>query len=139
MGVEALAFGVLIFVVGSLLVVNAWGVVDAKIASSAAAREAGRVLVESPAGTATQALAEQVARSTLRGHGKDAARLDGVDIAGSIARCERLRVTVRYTVPTITLPWIGGLGSGALDVASSHTEIVDPFRSGLPGEARCGF
>ncbi len=140
MGLEALAFGVLIFVVGTLLVVNAWGVVDAKVAASAAAREASRRLVEAEsAQAATQDLAEQVARLTLEGHGKDGDRLDGVAVDGEFGRCERVRVTVDYTVPAIELPFIGGLGSGALDVSSTHTEIVDPFRSGLEGEAECGF
>ena len=42
-----LPFGVLIFVVGSLLIANAWAVVDAKLATTAAAREAARAYVES--------------------------------------------------------------------------------------------
>jgi hypothetical protein len=41
-GLEVLPFGLLIFVVGILLVVNAWAVVDAKLAAEAAAREAAR-------------------------------------------------------------------------------------------------
>ncbi len=45
-----LPFGVLIFVVGALLVTNAWGVVDAEIAADAAAREAVRTYVEAPDG-----------------------------------------------------------------------------------------
>ena len=37
-GIEVLPFGILTFVVGALLVANAWAVIDAKIAVSAAAR-----------------------------------------------------------------------------------------------------
>jgi hypothetical protein len=139
-GAEALIFGVLIFVVGTLLVVNAWGVIDAKMAASASAREATRVLVEAPEGADRLGIADQVVRATLVGHGKDPARLVGApDVQGAIARCARIRVDVRYLVPTITLPWIGGLGSGRLEVRGSHTEVVDPFRSGLSGEASCAF
>ncbi len=77
---------------------------------------------------------------TLVGHGKDPSRIVGTpSVSGTIARCARIRVDVQYRVPTITLPWIGGLGSGNLQVRGSHTEIVDPFRSGLSGEATCGF
>ena len=39
-------FGLLIFVVGSLLIANAWAVVDAKFATDAAARQAVRTFVE---------------------------------------------------------------------------------------------
>jgi phenylalanyl-tRNA synthetase beta chain len=39
-GIEALPFGVLIFVVGALLITNLWAVIDTKIAVDAAAREA---------------------------------------------------------------------------------------------------
>lgn len=139
-GAEALIFGVLIFVVGTLLVVNAWGVIDAKMAASASAREATRVLVEAPEGAPVTAIARQVVTETLAGHGKDPARLVGAPtVDGAIARCARIRVDVRYRVPTITVPWIGGLGSGQLEVRGSHTEVVDPFRSGLGGEAACAF
>ncbi|MGV3758684.1 MAG: hypothetical protein ACO1PW_03960 [Actinomycetota bacterium] len=41
-GIEAIPFGLLIFVLGGLLLANAWAVVDAKLATDAAAREAVR-------------------------------------------------------------------------------------------------
>jgi hypothetical protein len=139
-GLEAVVFGVLIFVVGTLLILNAWGVVDGKFAASSAAREATRVLVEAPPGTGLTATATAVARETLAGHGKDPARLVGdADVQGSIARCARIRVEVTYRVPTVSLPWVGAFGGGLVDVRGSHTEVVDPFRSGLPGEANCAF
>ena len=47
-GIEVLPFGLLTFVVGMLLVANAWGVVDAKMATTSAAREAVRAYVEAP-------------------------------------------------------------------------------------------
>ena len=43
-GIEVLPFGVLIFVVGSLLVANAWAVVDTKFMVTSAAREAAHNL-----------------------------------------------------------------------------------------------
>src|SRR3954447_14686723 len=45
-GLEALAFGLLIFVIGTLIVANAWAVVDAKFAVESAARQAARNYVE---------------------------------------------------------------------------------------------
>ena len=49
-GIEALPFGLLVFVVGALLVANAWAVVDAKLAVDAAARQATRHYVEADVG-----------------------------------------------------------------------------------------
>ena len=48
-GFEVLPFGFLLFVVTTLLLANAWGILDGKIAASAAAREATRAFVESSA------------------------------------------------------------------------------------------
>ncbi len=33
----------------------------------------------------------------------------------------------------------GGFGSAGVRVNGTHTEIVDPYRSGLAGEADCAF
>ena len=128
-GIEVLAFGFLTLVIGALLVANAWGIVDAKIAVTAAAREAARAFVESPgAGIAAQR-AEQAAAETLTGHGRDLGRVTEVRVRGRFARCARVTASVGYSVPAIALPWIGGLADTT--VTGSHTEIVDPYRSGL--------
>jgi hypothetical protein len=42
--------------------------------------------------------------------------------------------TATYEVPALTFPWIGGFGDG-IAVTSSHSELVDPYRSGVPGSA----
>lgn len=133
-GVEALPFGVLVFVVGVLLVANAWGVVDAKMATATAAREAVRAYVEAPAGSEPAALAQETARLTLAALGR-AARAPDVTVEGSFLRCQRVSVTVAYTVPGVRLPWVGGIGATA--VRSTASEIVDPLRSGVAGEAAC--
>lgn len=133
-GLEALPFGVLIFVVGILMVGNAWGVVDAKIAASAAAREAARAFVEAPDADEARSRAQSAASATLRAHGRDPDRMD-LDDGGSVfARCARVTVAVRYPVPAVVLPWGRGLGEGFVAVGR-HTEIVDPLRSGIEGTA----
>lgn len=136
-GVEVLPFGVLTFVVGGLLVANAWGVVDAKVAATAAAREAARTFVEAPDAPRALAGADAAARAAMAGHGRDPAKVE-VRIDGSFTRCAPVVAEVRYPVPAIRLPWIGGYGE-AFDVRARHSEVVDPFRSGDigPGEAQC--
>jgi hypothetical protein len=134
-GIEALAFGVLIFVFGTLVVANAWGVLDAKMAAGGAAREAARAFVTAPAAADPAGRAHDAAAASLQAVGRSPQRMT-VSIAGAFARCARIVATVRYRVPLIHVPLLGGFGHG-LTVASRHSELVDPYRTGLPGEAGC--
>lgn len=130
-GAEALIFGVLVFVIGTLIVVNAWGVIDAKFATSAAAREVTRAVAESAPGTDLQARAEAVARSTLAGHGRDGADLRVTSVgADDLSRCAEVGYEVGVTVPAVA--FVGSVALGRFRVASRHYELVDPYRSGLP-------
>lgn len=137
-GVEGLVFGVLVFVLGTLVVANAWGVVDAKMAAGSAAREATRAFVESDAGSADGALveAEGVARRTIAGYGRDPAKLELTPEAATLRRCARVTLRVEYPVPLIRLPLLGAHGQGFI-ATGRHSEIVDPYRSGLPDAGTC--
>jgi hypothetical protein len=142
-GAEALVFGVLIFVMGTLIVVNAWGVVDAKLAASAAAREAARLVVEAAEGDGDPtAAARRAAGATLAGHGRDPGRLARFEIRqadpsdGTLTRCERVVVDVGLEVSTVRIPWVGAFG-GTVAVNGTHSEVVDPLRSGVAGEVDC--
>lgn len=135
-GIEAIPFGLLVFVVGGLLIANAWAVVDAKFATDAAAREAARAFVEAPDSSSAMAAAEAAARETVAAHGRDGSRAD-VRPLGEVhfARCERVTIEVSYEVPALTLPLVGGWGPAPFTARSHHSEVVDPFRSDVPGEA----
>ncbi len=135
-GIEALPFGVLIFVLGSLLIANAWAVVDAKFATDAASRQATRTFVEGAEPVGALRAAVDAGRQAIEGHGRDPDRAviapDGTPL---LVRCERVTFTVTYEVPALSLPLIGGFGRSPFRVRSSHSELVDPFRDGLPGRA----
>ena len=145
-GIEVLPFGLLVFVVGTLLIANAWAVVDAKLAVDAAAREAARHFVEADVPDArdfadAEAGARQTGYEALAAHGREEARssieltgLESPDGEAGFTRCARATFTASYDVPVLRLPWIGGFGSG-LDVTSRHSELVDPYRDGVPGSA----
>lgn len=136
-GIEMLPFGLLVFIVGGLLVANAWAVVDAKHTTSAAARAASRSAVEADDAAAADLAAHATARASVAGLGRDPDRVaTTVHLEGGWRRCARLTVQSRYTVAALTLPWIGGFGRG-VTVDSVHSELVDPYRSGLTGEAQC--
>jgi hypothetical protein len=136
-GLEGLVFGLLIFVLGTLLVGNAWAVVDTKLAADAAAREAARTYVEASNPQAAAAGADQAANTTLAGYGRSAARAAVILTSGTFGRCQRITIEVRYRAPFVQLPFIGRLGGAEL-VSARHSELVDPYRSGLPGTAVCG-
>ena len=130
-GMEVLPFGLLTFVVGALLVANAWAVIDAKIAVSAAAREATRAFVEAPADSDPHAMADAAARSAIEGSGRDPAELLLTPLEATFARCETVSFEASYQIPAIRVPWVGGFGDG-FTASARHAEIVDPYRTGVP-------
>lgn len=136
-GMEMLPFGLLLFVVGSLLVANAWAVVDAKLAVTAASREAVRRYVEAPDEPTAEAQAREAAADTLRGYRRNPDRGTlTIDTDGGFRRCGRVTVRITHPVPAISLPFIGGFGTG-FTAAARASEVVDPYRDGLAGTARC--
>jgi hypothetical protein len=135
-GLEGLAFGVLIFVIGTLVVVNAWGVIDAKLAAASAAREAARAFVEAPDLAGGDDGAQRAAADAIGGYGRDPSRMTVTRTATAFGRCERVTFTVEYPVSIGRLPLLKR--EAATFVAKArHSEIVDPFRTGLHGEAVC--
>jgi hypothetical protein len=138
-GVEAIPFGILIFVVGALLVANAWAVLDAKMAVTSASREAARTFVESTDRSSARALADAAAREAISSYGRNPDRLHlvGGEAPDALDRCNPVTFTASYVVRAVDLPLIGGFGD--ITVSASHTEVVDPFRDrgADAGEALC--
>jgi hypothetical protein len=138
-GIEVLPFGLLMFIIGMLLLANAWGVVDANLATTTAAREGVRAYVEAPSAAEAHDRAVAAAAQALMGFGRSpfSSRVEIETVGGrGWQRCALAIVTVHHTVPLITLPVIGGFGH-AFDVVSRQSEVVDPYRNGVDGEARC--
>ena len=133
-GIEGLAFGALIFVFGTLIIATAWGAIDARLGVDAAAREAARAYVEAGSSAQATASAQTAATDVLRGHNRHVTRLD-IDASG-FSRCAPVTVIVETNVPKVSLPLIGRR-SGTYIVRATHTEVVDPYRSGLSGTANC--
>jgi hypothetical protein len=80
--------------------------------------------------------AEAAAAEAVDAHGRAPERLVLQRTGDGFARCARVTFEARYPVPAIALPWIGGFGE-AFTAAARHSEVVDPFRSGLEGTATC--
>lgn len=135
-GFEGLLFGTLLFVVGTLLAAYAWALVDTKGATVEAARQAARTYVEAPDASIGATDAEQAADEALSGYGRDPVRAQVEISSGSFVRCARVTVKVTYPAPLLDLPFVGRVGHGQT-VAAEHSELIDPYRSGLPGVATC--
>ncbi len=127
-GSDILIFGVLAFVMGSLLIINVWAVIDTAFATSAASRESARIFVESDDEGAAVANAERRAQEVMAGYGKSDGPVVAMAFAG-FERCEVVTVTVSYDVPLVQLPIFGSFGS-LTTIDSSHSERVDAYRSG---------
>mgnify|MGYP000132380876 CR=1 FL=1 len=137
-GIEVLPFGFLIFVSVTLLLVNAWGVIDAKLATTSASREAVRAFVEASDLADAVTAAELRATKTLEAYGRSGNRtgVNALVLNEGYSRCARIKLTVTYDVPALAIPFIGGFGD-AITVQSTSTELIDPFRDGIPGVATC--
>jgi hypothetical protein len=71
-GIEVIPFGILTFVIAMLVIANAWAVVDAKLSTTSAAREAVRTFVEAPNEETALFRAESAAQQAISGHGRSA-------------------------------------------------------------------
>jgi Flp pilus assembly protein TadG len=134
-GFAGLLFGVLTFLFGTLLVAYGWAVVQTKAAVVDAARQAARTYVEAPGAMEAYNSARDAADASLAAKGRNPDRA-GVSVAsGPFGRCRRVTVTVSYPAPVVVVPLAGLLGGST--VRAEHSEIVDPYRTGLPGSAAC--
>ena len=133
-GIEAVPFGLLVLVVGVLVLAHTWAVVDAKFVTAASAREATRAYVEAPTAARAQDDAQQSAAAAAAATGRS---LDGLDHepGGRFGRCTPARFVAALSVPAFGLPWRPDRPTAT--VRSSHQELVDPYRDGLPGLADC--
>lgn len=135
-GVEGMVFGVLVFMLAVLVVASAWGVIDAKMAAAGAAREAVRAYVQAPSPDVATSMARQAAAAAIRAEGRDDQRMT-LTMSGPLVRCGRVTAEVRYQVPLVSVPILGGAGRG-LVASARQSALVDPYRSGLVGTASCG-
>ncbi|MEX2324275.1 MAG: hypothetical protein WD576_00865 [Nitriliruptoraceae bacterium] len=137
-GAETLIFGVLVFVVGTIVALNAWLVVDAKFAVSAAARAAVRTAVEADLGDDLLAAATQAAEEAFGGYRSGAAELRVIPRSAlALRRCQPISIDVEADVVPLLIPRIAG--ARTFTVSAHHREVVDPYRSRLPLGDDCAW
>ncbi len=128
-GAEMLIFGVFAFVMGSLLIVNVWNVIDSSLAVSAAAREGVRTFQESNPNDAWSDSQARMAE-VMSDYGRsDRYRAPSLPSGGSYERCAVISVTASYDVALVRLPLFGQFGT-MTEVSSTHSGRIDAYRSG---------
>ena len=133
-GLDGLVFGMLVMVAGTLLIVNAWAVVDSRTALDGAAREYLRSYTRAgDPGTARSSGAAAVT-AFLAGRGMDpaAVRTAHPDPT-TFGPCAAATVELSLVVPVARVPFVGGFGSTTVHVTG--TELVDAHREVIPGAA----
>lgn len=119
-----LGFGLLVQVVVLFGVLH-----RATLATSAAARELGRVVVLANSETDANRLGAAVVENAARNHGFPAGALRP-RLEGPVARGQELRVTVHTEVDVVRLPFVGSLlPSLSVPVEATHVVKVDRYRS----------
>lgn len=126
-GADILLFGLIGIVFTSIVILNAWVVVDTSLAVSAAAREGARTFVESEPGEAetnSRAAMEEV----MSQYGHDAGDTTFSISNTGFTRCAEVTATANQQIDLLFVPIFGDFGSHT--ITATHTERIDPFRSG---------
>jgi hypothetical protein len=129
-GAEILFFACLVFTALTLIIVNAWATVDAKFMVTAAAREATRAYVESESEGAAKSNAQAASDRVVASFSAHEERQQPIVVAGHFGRCQRVTIQASFEIPALQIP-LFGVSIGRRTVSSTHSEVVDPYRSGL--------
>ena len=128
-GSDVLFFGVVMITFTSLVIMNAWLAIDASLAVSNAAREGARTFVESDPAQA-QGRSEAAMNEVMAQYGRNDGSLShsiSID-GGTFARCAVVTTVANYDIDLISVPFFGAFGN--YTISATHSERIDPFRSG---------
>lgn len=133
-GIESIPFGILVFVAGTLLIVNAWATVTTRTTATSIAREYLRAYTNAPSQPEAIEAGDRAARAVAAAHDIDSTQLR-IERPVIWEPCGVAVVAVTITVPEIRAPFLGGFGS--TEVRVQHRDRLDPYRVGLgsPGPA----
>lgn len=126
-GAEALAFGTLVLLTGTLLCIHLWSVVEARVALDAAAREYLRTYTTAADEPSARRDALSTARVVLvaRGTPHEDLRVVAPEPA-RFGPCGVAEVEISTTVQGARLPFVGSIAATIVTV--HHRELIDAHR-----------
>lgn len=133
-GAEVIVGGVVMIIAITLVLTNVWAVLDTKMMANDAARASAQAYIDEDDGPSANAVAEATAERQLQPRFGSAWK--AIPLVNRFGRCESIAVRVEIKVGLIAVPFIGSVG-GTKIVSSTHRTRIDPYRSGLLGEAAC--
>jgi hypothetical protein len=133
-GAEVIVGGVVMIIAITLVLANVWAVLDTKMMASDAARAAAQAYIEEDDATTANAAAQASATRQLQARFGSAWR--AIPVVDRFGRCASTAIRVEIKVGLIAVPFIGSVG-GTKTVSSTHRTRIDPYRSGVLGEAAC--
>lgn len=128
-GIEAIPFGILVFLAGTLLVSNAWAVVTNRTTAESIAREYLRAYTHAADRPHALIAGARAASLTASAHGLGPDRV-GIVEPSVWTRCAVATVTVTINVPEVRAPFLGGFGTQEVEV--THRDRIDAYRAGIP-------
>ncbi len=124
-GIETLAFGVLVFVIGTLIATNAWSIVTTRTSGQAIAREYLRAYTDERSAPDALRAGRRTALLVADRRGVPAGRLT-IDDPDRFGPCQMARVRVEIEVPLVRLPLLGEVGQTTVTIESD--ERIEPYR-----------
>lgn len=125
-GAEALAVGSLVLVAGMVLLVNAWAVIDTRMALDSAAREYLRTYTEADTQLEAETQARTAALDVLDGR-----EVTIKDRTRQFGPCAPAAVQLTARVPAVTIPFISAQW-GVRTVTVEAGELIDAHREMIP-------
>lgn len=133
-GAETIPLGILVFVAMTLLVVNVWSVVDARMTVDSAARDYLRAYTSASTSNVARTRGSAAVASTIEARHRSGDTLS-IEAPGELfGPCRAATVTVTLTVPAIRLPFLGSLGT--THVSASQRELIEPFGAAIGPDLR---
>ncbi len=131
-GLEGVMFGVLVLLAGTVLVVNAWSVLQTRRTLDGAAREYLRAYTQADSPPEALLAANRALDAVLLGEGR---RGPDVTVRGPdpthFGPCASASVTLTATIPAVRMPFVGEMASTTVEV--DHTELVDAHSEMVTG------
>ena len=124
-GIEAVPFGIAVFVGLTLVIVNGWAQINARGVADSMAREYLRAYTQSTSATEAHAAGDRAVSRVAAAH-----RLGDTTVSVEpptvFAPCAKAEVTVRLEIPAVRIPFIGTLGSA--EVSAVGRDRIDAYR-----------